>query len=242
MPLAKMILVSFVLISPSTVILLNDSDTLSLKASFKAFLSIQASVVKNASIVAISGDIIPEPFTAPPIMASFPPNLTATAISLCTVSVVIMALANLVPLVFFKSLVKFATFFFIFPIGSLFPIMPVEAIRSSFLSRFSLSDKRPNISSASCISLFPTQQFALPLFTITARLTLFFTFFALTITDPDLILFVVKTAAHWAGLSENNKARSGRPLFLIPQLAVLARNPLGEVTPPLKTFIGLPFH
>src|SRR3984957_3965674 len=81
----------------------------------------------------------------------------------------------------------------------------------------------------------PVQAFAFPLFTTTARISAERRWFAETRTGAAFILLVVNVAAATAGKSETIRARSG-PGFvspLIPHRTAEARNPLGDVTPPL---------
>ena len=56
-----------------------------------------ASVVRKHSMVAMLGQIMPEPLEMPPSLHSLPPRLKRTATCLATVSVVIMASAARVP-------------------------------------------------------------------------------------------------------------------------------------------------
>ena len=73
-PLARIVTQSLVLLSPSTVIRLNDRFVASFKAIFRVFASMTASVNKNPSMVAILGWIMPEPLVIPPIEMFFPLN------------------------------------------------------------------------------------------------------------------------------------------------------------------------
>ena len=193
---------SFVDISPSIVILLNESATASLNADFNAPFSIAASVVKNASMVAMSGHIMPAPFAAPAIFTFVGPIFISVTISFGTVSVVMIALANFGPFAFFSPFTKAPILDLIFFIGKGLPIIPVDAIKTWSGSKSRLLAATPVISSASLNSFFPTQQFALPLFTITAWLMPFFTLVSARTTEPDFILLVVKVAAQRHGTSE----------------------------------------
>ena len=71
-PLASSITRSLVEHSPSTVIALNVSLTASRSARCSSGCGTAASVVTNASIVAIIGSIMPEPLAIPPIATSRP--------------------------------------------------------------------------------------------------------------------------------------------------------------------------
>ena len=69
------ITVSLVLMSPSTLIELNESSTASFVITLRSFSLTAASVTIKASIVAMLGAIIPDPFAAPVIVTFFPPIL-----------------------------------------------------------------------------------------------------------------------------------------------------------------------
>ena len=121
-------------VSPSTEIILNVSFTSALTARCSSSLDMAASVVTKASMVHILGWIMPEPLHMPPMVTVFPPSSTWTAISLCTVSVVIMAFAAAVP---FSAPAPFASFksempFFSRSMGSCMPMTPVDATSTAF--------------------------------------------------------------------------------------------------------------
>ena len=60
---------------------------------FKVFKEIEASVVMKQNMVAIFGEIMPEPLDIAPMVTSLPPIFVLTAICLGTRSVVIIAFA-----------------------------------------------------------------------------------------------------------------------------------------------------
>ena len=121
--------VSFVDVSPSTVIILKVSFTTSLTASCKRALLIARSVVIKASIVHILGWIIPDPLLIPPSVTVLPSISKDTATSLLTVSVVIIALEASVPALMLPSKVLLiaSTPATSLSTGSCIPITPVEA-------------------------------------------------------------------------------------------------------------------
>ncbi|SVA62334.1 uncharacterized protein METZ01_LOCUS115188, partial [marine metagenome] len=92
-PLARIKTVSFVDDSPSTVIALNVRLTISLSARLRIAGSTAASVVRNPSMVAMFGSIIPAPLTIPPIVNTPSDVSTETAYSFGETSVVMMASA-----------------------------------------------------------------------------------------------------------------------------------------------------
>ncbi len=94
-PLARIMTVSFVDGSPSTVTWLKVRSTVSRSAVRSVVGSRGASVVRKASIVPICGWIIPEPFAVPPIRAvRSPPRSNSAAASFGRVSVVMIARAT----------------------------------------------------------------------------------------------------------------------------------------------------
>ena len=96
-PFAKSATVSLVLWSPSTSIWLNVRLTaLEIDDCSTAWCT-SASVVMNASIVAMSGCIMPAPFAQPPTVTVRPSTSNCTAYSLWCVSVVMIDFANSVP-------------------------------------------------------------------------------------------------------------------------------------------------
>ena len=128
-PFAMIRSVSFVDVSPSTVIILKVSLITSLSAFCSNAFSIARSVVRKPSIVHILGWIMPEPLLIPPRVTVLPPISKVTAISLFTVSVVMIALDAAVPasVVCASVLLIFATPFTSFSTGSCIPITPVDA-------------------------------------------------------------------------------------------------------------------
>ncbi len=90
-PLAIMLTMSLVEVSPSTLTMLK----VFLMSPLRAFCSmageIAASVVRKTSMVAMSGCIMPLPLAMPPKRQVLPPRLNSTAISFFFVSVVMMA-------------------------------------------------------------------------------------------------------------------------------------------------------
>ena len=89
-PLARMTTMSLVEVSPSTLTILKVRCT-SLESAFCSMAGLTAaSVVRNTSIVAMLGWIIPEPLAMPPSTHCLPPTVNSTASCLGTVSVVMM--------------------------------------------------------------------------------------------------------------------------------------------------------
>jgi len=92
-PFAITLTMSFVEVSPSTLIILKLSATSAERAFCNIAGVIEISLVIKISIVAILGFIMPEPFPMPPIWHSVPPISKEKAISFSLVSVVIIPLA-----------------------------------------------------------------------------------------------------------------------------------------------------
>ena len=110
--------ISFVEVSPSTVMELNVVATTFFNIAFKNTAGMLASVKINANIVAILGAIIPEPLAIPDILINLLPILHSSYASFGLVSVVIIALAALNQTNLVCSLLNFLTtsgiLFFIF--------------------------------------------------------------------------------------------------------------------------------
>ena len=116
--------ISFVEVSPSTVIWLKVFSTFCERASCRVSLEITASQVIKASMVAILGWIMPEPLATPAMVTSSRPNISVTATVLISVSVVSMALEKSSALPLITNLDKP---FFRVSIGKSSPMTPVEA-------------------------------------------------------------------------------------------------------------------
>ena len=97
LPLARMLTMSLVEVSPSTESMLKVSGTTVDRARWSATGAMDASVVKKQSMVAMLGQIMPEPLEMPPSLHVLPPRVKRTATSLATVSVVMIASAACVP-------------------------------------------------------------------------------------------------------------------------------------------------
>ena len=173
LPLASTNTLSLGLWSPSTLIMLNERPVARLRATASASGLIAASVVKNPSMVAMLGWIIPEPLAAAPIVTVTPSSSNVSESFFSTVSVVIIARANIFPLPSVsvlsarppRALMPLSSL----SIGNCSPIIPVD-ITSAF------DWPRPNAACASSavwrtLSLpwAPVQALAFPLLTTTAR-------------------------------------------------------------------------
>ena len=171
MPLARIITISFVLISPSTLIILNELATLCRSTLLRAAEVIEASVVIKASIVARLGDIIPAPLAIAPIVIFFFPTSVVTATSLGTVSVVIIASAALLLASIPLCGRRLSMPVLILSTGNFFPIIPVEATRisPSLIPNFLAVNSATFLASLNPSS--PVAEFAFPLLIIIARAT-----------------------------------------------------------------------
>ncbi len=90
-PLASSVTMSLVEVSPSTLTILKVPAT-SLESTLSSIVEdMAASVVRNTSIVAILGWIMPLPLAMPPKRQVLPPSSNSTATDFGTVSVVMMA-------------------------------------------------------------------------------------------------------------------------------------------------------
>ncbi len=130
-PFAKTITVSLVLMSPSMVIRLKLSSTASCTAIWRPSWVAFASVVMKHSIVAMLGQIIPAPFTQPPIRTRCSPSRNEIAISFWCVSLVMIAAATSPPRPLARPSTSSGNFGSTRIIGIGRPITPVEQTPSS---------------------------------------------------------------------------------------------------------------
>ncbi len=176
----------------------------------------------------------------PPMVTVFPPTSIWTATSFSFVSVVMMALADLVPLSRLPSRAGAIIFTpaTILSMGSCMPITPVDATRTP-------SAETPKISAAaSAVALqypypsSPVHALAIPAFMITAwALSEWYTTCWSHFTGAAFTIFVVNVPAATHGFSLYIMAMSVLSLYLIPAAAEADLNPFGAVTPPSISFI-----
>ncbi|OGX40422.1 MAG: hypothetical protein A3C53_02480 [Omnitrophica WOR_2 bacterium RIFCSPHIGHO2_02_FULL_68_15] len=215
-PLASRSTASFVDISPSTVMALNEWATACLRAIRRAGRVIAASVVRNANIVAIAGLIIPDPLAMPPIRTGVPATENSTAVSFTTRSVVMIASAaareprGLSPA---ASAGRAAT---IRRVGIGRPMTPVEATSTRCGSIPRARAVSRTIVLASRSPCGPVQALALPLLaTIACALPRFRIGRQRRIGAAASVL-VVSVPAASAGSRETMRAMSRRPRTLMP--------------------------
>ena len=153
---------SLVEVSPSTLIMLNESFTSALSARRSISGLMAASVVKNTSMVAMFGWIMPEPLAMPPSVHVRPPTSNATATSFFARSVVMIASAAS-PLPPRESAAASAGMAASMGAGSSgWPITPVEATITSEASMPSACAAAAHMRPATC-SPPALQVLALPL-------------------------------------------------------------------------------
>ena len=122
--------------------------------------------------------------------------------------------------------IRFGVAFIIFSEGRGIPIIPVEAMKTSFCKMPSSSATFLVIVSQSFNPFGPVTVFALPLLTITARqLPDFASALRLQMTAGETTRFLVNTAAAVAGTSDTMRARSFIFLSFIPQCSPVALKP-----------------
>ena len=137
---------SFVDVSPSTVMLLNDFSIEEFNIRFKVSEDKFASVNKNASIVAMFGAIMPEPLHIPTILCFLFPINVSLKKPLGKVSVVVIALANANQSSFLFLLEKIMGIAcIILLMGNCSPITPVDEIKIFSLSHLKVSAKLATI-------------------------------------------------------------------------------------------------
>ena len=168
-PFARTMTLSFVDISPSMVMRLKLSSTHSSTDLRRFSLEIEASVVMKQSMVAMLGEIIPAPFTHPPIRTRCSPRSKEIANSLAWVSLVMIAAATSEP--FFGPRRSRSSSYFGSKrdIGMGRPMTPVDATPIS--ERLSLSGlaTASHMALASRMPSTPVQALALPEFAMMAR-------------------------------------------------------------------------
>ena len=230
--LARITTMSFVDMSPSTVIALKDWSTAFRSAARRPGAVTAQSVVRNANIVASAGLIIPDPLAMPPTRIRRPSIRHSTAVSLIVRSVVrIASLAARDPWRLSAAAASGMPLK-IRRMGRGRPITPVEATRTSpgFIS--SAQAVAVAMDAASARPCGPVQALAFPLLAIMAWAFLVRRTVRQRWMGAAASRFMVKTPAAVAGASETIRARSRLPRSLIPQLTPLARKPKGAVTPP----------
>ena len=125
-PVATSIQLSFVDVSPSTVIRLKDPSTSFARSTFKSVGATRASQKTKASIVAISGRIIPEPFATPVTLILPFFDRIVLEITLGWVSVVIIPRAALSQSTSEKPLIAAGRALKTLSTGRCSPMTPVE--------------------------------------------------------------------------------------------------------------------
>ena len=168
-PVASSRSVSEVEVSLSTVMALNEASVASAKSGCRIEAGRAASVTAKASMVAMSGAIMPEPLAMPAMVTATPSISTLAAAPLGKVSVVMIARAAASTPSPRSSVASSATRLVIFSTGSRWPITPVEATKIS-------SGRQPRAwatASASARTAAspsgPRNTLALPALMITAR-------------------------------------------------------------------------
>src|SRR3954467_6218870 len=224
---------SFVEHSPSTVIALNVSSTTVFNARCRMPGSTTASVVTNASMVAMFGSIMPDPFAIPPTRNVPRALVISTDAALGNGSVVMIARAASLPPQGARAAAAEAIPRVTFSISSATPITPVEATSTSGTLQPTVDAVRAAIASACRMPSAPVHAFAHPLLTTIARAWPDDAerFRRETETGAACARLIVKTPAADAGESDTINARSS-PAALIPHDTPAARNPLGAVTLP----------
>ncbi len=181
------------------------------------------------------GSIIPEPLAIPPTR-KFPAGVsTSTEASLGNGSVVMIATAASPPPVLASAADALVMPLCTFVMSSFTPMTPVDATSTAFGSHPRAVDVSAVMLVACARPSGPVHAFAQPLFTTTAvtRPPEAASCSRDTMTGAAIALFVVKTAAALAVVSETINARSSPPFALMPHATPAARKPCGAVIPPL---------
>ncbi len=232
-PLDKSTTVSLVEQHPSTVISLKLSETELRRIRESVPLSQLASVVRTASIVAMSGESIAAPFAIPPTLKPAP----STSTSFRAVSVVIIATAACRPASPppSKEAIKPGTPASNLAIGNGMPIRPVWQTRTSSAEVPIPSATISHMRSAARRPAVPVCALALPLEQTTADASppVESRCARLTRTGAALALLLVNTAAAGTGRRScvHTRAMSEAPDSFMPHATPAATKPMGPVTP-----------
>src|SRR5258707_3358033 len=161
--------VSDVDVSPSMVTALKVSSTPLCSSDCNAPAAIGASVNTNASMVAMSGAIMPAPLAMPLMMTFALPSFTVAVATFGKVSVVMMAFAASIhsPGAAFSASVPSTPLNLVASSGS--PITPVDARNTSLGLHPSALAAIEAVSGVACRPVLPVKALALPEFTTSAR-------------------------------------------------------------------------
>ena len=129
----------------------------------------RASVKINASIVAMSGAIMPEPLAKPLRRTSTPPNRAVAAAPLGKVSVVMIARAAFSQFVGPSSGAAFPSPAVSFSAGKVSPMTPVEAMKISFALPPTSRAAAAAVASTAAFPALPVKTLALPELTTSPR-------------------------------------------------------------------------
>ena len=194
--------VSLVDMSPSMVMRLKLSSTHSSTALRRHSPGRLASVVMKQSIVAMLGEIMPAPFTHPPMRTRCSPRSNEIATSLARVSLVMIAAATSGP--FFGPSLETSSsargVMRVIGIGR--PITPVEHTPICERLRPSGTATASHIALASSMPCTPVQALALPEFAMIARSSPLRRWDCETRTGAAFTRLVVKVPAEAQGFSE----------------------------------------
>src|SRR5882672_9807231 len=182
-------------------------------------------------MVAIFGWIMPEPFAMPRIVMSWPAILICAEAALERVSVVGMAWAKAwaEASVAARAASRLGSLLMILSAGSGTPMMPVDDGNTSFGRNPKARAASLHTSSHAVFPAGPVAQLALPELMRMARMRPLelLRLARPTSTGAATTRFLVKTAAAVAPSQASASVRSGRPLALMPAMAVANVKPRG---------------
>ena len=168
-PVANRSSVSDVEVSPSIVTALNVSVTSSFSSARNTGAEIAASVKTKASIVAMSGAIMPAPFAKPLIRTLALPSFTAALASFGNVSVVMMAFAASSHACACARFARSSSTPLNFEASSGSPITPVEARKISPVEQPAAFAASFAVNATCAFPVLPVKALALPELTTSAR-------------------------------------------------------------------------
>ena len=156
-------------VSLSTVMALNEASVASASKGCRMAAGRAASVTTKASMVAMSGAIIPEPLAIPAMVTGTPSIWHLAAAPLGKVSVVMIARAAASMPSARKPAARSATRPVIFSTGRRWPITPVEATNTSSGGQSRAAAMATASARTAASPSAPRKTLALPALTITAR-------------------------------------------------------------------------
>jgi len=229
-PFAMPTTMSFVDSWPSTVMRLKLRSTASMSMARQSSTLTAASQVTKQSIVAMCGEIMPQPLAAAPRRTTPSARCSSSAPRLGKLSVVRIAWLKCSPPPGFRVAAAAAMPGSIFPISRGAPITPVEATATVSTGRRRCCAVSRRMRAASASPSLPVHALALPALTTTAWRRSQAAVSRVSRTGAAAAALLVNVAAETVGRREHKMPRSSLPRFLTPVATPAATNASGNVT------------